>query len=235
MLSWQKAQQETPDSVRRDWRTRLSDDKDRAYQSGLQDFEPVHNMFGIALNEAIDLKNQGSLDMAREQVRFSIAFCQRFVGLLSILLLTLERHSRHFGTLPNVEPLDVENFRSHTAKHKARMNATLSLVLWGRHNRFIQKVRVLEELVSDQEETYCATAGRIAEGSSISPKQDWRTLDWVHYDLTTASSESKILLKSFLVAVPDREVRLFTQEIEAAPPFSQPVEPDRRAAAFRRQ
>lgn len=235
MLLWQKSEQQTPPSVRRDWRARLNDEKDRAYQSGLQDLGPVHNMFGIALNEAIELKNRGNLDVAREQVRFSIPFCQRFAGLLSVLLLTLERHSRHFGTLPNVEPLNVENFRSHTAKHKARMNATLSLVLWGRHNQFIQKARALEELVSDQEESYFAAAERIVDGASISPKQDWRTLDWAHYDLTTASSESKLLLKSFLVAVPDREVRLFLQEIEAAPPFSPPVEPDRRAAAFRRQ
>lgn len=235
MLLWEKSQRNTPPSVRRDWRSQLNDEKDRAYRSGLRDLEQSYNMFGIALNEAMDLRNRSQLDMAREQVRFSVPLCQRFAGLLSILLLTLERHSRHFGTLPNVEPLNGENFRSQTAKYKAKMNATLSLVFWGRHNQFLQKVRALEDLVSDQEESYSAAAERIAEGSSISPKSDWRTLDWVHYDLTTASSESKILLKSFLVAVPDREVRLFQHEMEAVPPFSHLAEPDRRAAAFRRQ
>ena len=235
MHLWEKCQQQPPPSVRQDWRARLSDEKDCAYQSGLHEIEPLHCMFGVALNEAMGLRNQGQMDTARQQVRFSIALCERFVALLSLLLLTLERHARHFGTLPNVEPLDVENFRGQTAKTKARMNATLTLVLWGRHNRFVQKVKALEELVTGQQEIYCAAAVRVADGESISPRQDWRTLDWVHYDLSTAASEAKILLKSFLVAVPDEEATLFRRQIDSAEPIPQPVEADRRAAAFRRQ
>lgn len=235
MLLWEKSQQQTPPSVRQDWRAHLSDEKDGAYQSGLHEIEPLHCMFGVALNEALDLRNQGQLDTAREQVRFSIALCSRFVGMLSLLLLTLERHARHFGTLPNVEPLDVQNFRGQTAKGKARMNATMTLVMWSQHNRFVHKVKALEDLVSGQQEIYFAAAVRVADGASISPRQDWRTLDWVHYDLTTAASEAKILLKSFLVAVPDEEAVLFRRQIDSAEPIPQPVEADRRAAAFRRQ
>jgi hypothetical protein len=226
--------QKNHNTVRRDWRTPLTSEKDKAFRYGVDLIEPLHYMFGVALNEAISLRNRGSLNTAREQIRISIDLCLRVVTPLSTLLLTLERHSRHFGTLPSVEPLDVENFQGEGAKFRARMNSTLSLVLWSQQNVYIHKVRALEELVSDQAELFAAAAQRVAEGSSVSPQLDWNTMDAVHYDLTTAVCEAKILLKSFLVAVPEIEVRHFHHQITATamPP---PVEPDRRAVEFRRQ
>ena len=226
--------QQTHNSVRRDWRATLTSEKSEAYRYGIDLIEPLHHMFGVALNEAMTLRNRGCLNTAREQIRVTTELCLRVISPLSTLLLTLERHSRHFGTLPSVEPLDVENFQGESAKFRARMNSTLSMVLWSQQNLYIHKVRALEELVSDQADLFAAAAQRVTEGSSVFPQDDWDTMDAVHYDLTTAVCEAKILLKSFFVAVPEIEVRHFHRQITATamPP---PVEPDRRAVEFRRQ
>jgi len=245
MRFWTQDSQQTHHTVRQDWRAPLSSEKWNAYQFGIELIEPLHLMFGVALNEAIELKNHRNLSTAREQVGVSRELCHRLVSRLSTVLLRLESHARHFGTLPSVEPLEADNFRGAGPKNKARMNAMLSTILWSQQNRYVQKVRALEDLVNGEEEGYAISADRIIENSSVSPRFDWEMLDAVHYDLSTAVSETKILLKCFLVAVPDIEVRHFhrqlgnaitsSEEFEFAPPPAARAELNGRADAFLRQ
>lgn len=235
MRLWESTQASPAHTVRKDWRAELTSDKDKAFRYGIELIEPLHYMFGVALNDAIGLRNNGNLDLAREQVRVTINLCHRCVESLSALLLTLERHARHFGTLPSVEPLDSENFQGEAARSRARMSFTLSMVLWGQQSLYLHKVKDLGRLISDQDELYAVTAERVAGGYSVFPKFDWDVLDGVHYDLTTAVSEAKILLKCFLVAVPEGEVRHFHRQVASATLFAADAEANGRAAAFLRQ
>ena len=235
MRLWESSKASPAHTVRQDWRAELTKRKNKAFRYGIELIEPLHYMFGVALNEAIGLRNRGNLDLAREQIRVSINLCHRCVESLSALLLTLERHARHFGTLPSVEPLDVENFQGEAAKFRARMSFTLSMVLWGQHSLYLHKVKDLGRLVNDQDELYAVTAERVADGYSVFPKFDWDVLDGVHYDLTTAVSEAKILLKCFLVAMPEAEVRHFHRQVATATTLAARAEANGRAAAFLRQ
>jgi hypothetical protein len=229
-----KARPHNARTVRQDWRTKLSDDKQSVYKHTCNAMQTSHDVFGIVLDEALELSRRDHKALAGEQARLSAELCERFVAPFCGMLSALESHARHFGTLPCVESLDPEHFRGSSSQQAARRNEVLSQVLWRQHNRFLHKLRTLHDIAYALAAAYRASATHIAEESSVSPKLEWAAMDCMHYDLTTCLSEGMILLKSFLIALPDEELRFFSEHLAKSISTVRLVS-NRRAAAFRRQ
>jgi hypothetical protein len=227
-------------TVRDDWRSSLPSEKELIFRSGINGIEGLHVGFGVVLNEALQLRKWGQLERAQEQVAVSADLCERVTSPLAGMLSALEAHARHFGTLPSVDPLRPENFRGEAAKQIAWRNETLSRVLWRQHHRFLHKLRSLGEIAQRMTHTYRGAATRVAEVSSLSARLDWEVLDCVHFDLSTALSETKVLLKSFLVALPEAEVHFFHERLAtslcpAREQTAPPTTTNGRVPLFRRQ
>jgi hypothetical protein len=221
-------------TVRQDWRTKLSEDKHSVYLYGCNAVQTAHDVFGIVLDEALQLSRERDPQLAAEQAKLSADLCERFVAPFCGMLSALESHARHFGTLPSVDSLNPGHFRGSPAQQAARRNEVLSQVLWRQHNRFLHKLRTLNEMSYSLAAAYRSAVNQIAEGLSSDPRGDWATLDCIHYDLTTCLSEGTVLLKSFLVALPDGELRFFSEHLAKAISAVRLVS-NRRAVAFRRQ
>jgi hypothetical protein len=202
--------------VLEDWRAWLPGEKRRLFDATLAELETSHAMLSIALDEAFGLRDQSRLAPAREQAGISVDLFHRLATRLLTLLRALEEHGRHFGTLPNLVPLNPEYFRGETAQRIARKNNLLSRVLLSMRSRFFHKLRdlaaICEELVAEFREA----AEEVAEGSSVHPVAHWMALDELHYDLTTCLHETTILLKSFLHALPNEEVQPFMQRVQVS-------------------
>lgn len=231
---WTKGRPRKRRTVFQDWYARLCPEKGDVFEDCVSGIEVFHRTFSVALNEALEFKKSGRYGPVRHQVAISADLCERFAPQLAGLFLALEQHSQHYGTLPSVDALEPENFRGDAARGLARRNLNLSVVLWGQNNRFLFKLRSLHEITSCSAVAYREAAIRVVEGSSIGPRQDWAALDSCHYDLTTALSEAKVLLKSFLVALPDEEIQYFRERL-ALCTSAMRTEADRRTATFRRQ
>ncbi len=240
-----------PKTVRQDWHAELPPEKSRVYAYALEQAEPAHAIFSVALDQALLHRRSGKHKMACDLADVSAELCVRFAAALECLLNVVERHADNFGLLPGVTPLNPMFFEGQTAKRAAKMNSLLSDVLFGGRKRFLHKVRTLGEMASDIAEEYRAMASEVSEGStsssSGSTKQDWDHLSLLQYDLTTSLSEATVMLKSFIISLPPGEVNAFRDRLakallamQAAPQRMSPKKltgipavPDRRASALR--
>jgi hypothetical protein len=236
-----------PKSVRQDWHADLPPEKSRVYSYALEQVDPAHAIFSVALDQAISHRRSGKHKMACDFADVSAELCVRFAASLECLLNVVERHADNFGLLPSVAPLNPLYFEGQTAKRAAKMNSLLSDVLFGGRKRFLHKVRTLGEMASDIAEEYRVMAFEVSDGSFS--KEDWDHLKLLQYDLTTSLSEANVMLKSFIVCLPPGEVIGFRDRLakalsamQAAPQHLLPKKspgipavPDRRASAFRRE
>src|SRR5207245_7194385 len=97
-------------------------------------------MLSVTLNEAFELRDNGGLIHAREQV----GICADLFDLLAVRLLAalraMEEHGRHFGTLPNVAALNPDFFRGETAQRNARKNTLVSKLLFSARSSLFHKL-----------------------------------------------------------------------------------------------
>jgi hypothetical protein len=226
-------------SVQADWRKWLPQEKAQVFQNLEQQLEDVYTMFSVSLNEAIELRREGSLFKSLTAIGISSELCNLFTAPLAGLLCALSQHAKHYGTIPNAAPLDPANYLGRRGQRSARISGLLNRVLFSHRLQFLHKVSTLEEMVEDVGKDFRNAADELATGLSINPGRRWDEVDVGHYDLTTCLSETVVLLKSFLIALPDGQLAAFqntafeqSEVQDAQTPACQPVIRDRRMAAI---
>jgi hypothetical protein len=222
-------------SVKADWRARLSQEKNAVFGRYVQEFETSYTMFSITLNEAIELRQAGQLANCSQVVWMASSLCDRLANPLAATLRALGEHAKHYGTIPSNSPLDSSNFQGTREQRSARMSGLLSRVLLTQRSQFLHKISTLHEMVENLDRQFRDTADEVASGTSINPLASWRALDEAHYDLNTCLRESIVLLKSFIVAVPDDQLPGFQTAVSTQVQlFKRPAESRPFAARHRR-
>ncbi len=213
-------------SVRDDWAAWLPTEKGRVFEEITGRWDTTYAMVGVSLNEAITLLGQAKLVRARLFVGNSAVLLERLAAELLRVLRIVEEHGRHFGTLTLVEPLNPDNFQGETAKRAAAWNSLLHHVLLSGRSRFFHKLRALSETVEQLTAEFYKAAEDIAEGTTIQPMACWEALVFLHYDLNTCLQESRVVLKSFLHAIPEKELDRIRAKVGPKPPVAaRPVRP----------
>ena len=124
----------------------------------------------------------------------------------------MEEHGRHYGTLPNVEPLAAENFRGVGPQRIARTDYLLASVLFHGRSRFFHKLHALiEALDAIQKESGAAAEALAGRGAAL--ERECRVLEVLDYDLNTCLRETVIVLKSFFCVLPSEEVGPFREKL----------------------
>jgi hypothetical protein len=203
-------------SVKDDWRTRLPEEKSKVFSTYVHDLEATYGMLSVALNEALELQRQGQLAKSCQTVNVTPPLCARLSGALVSMLRVLGHHAKHYGTIPNVAPLNPDNFQNVKDQRAARMSAVLSKVLLPQRTQFLHKLGILQEIVEDLGKEFCLNAHDLSAGLATDPVTLWKIVDGAHYDLNTCLRETIIMLKSFLHVLPDDELPGFEKSVKAA-------------------
>jgi hypothetical protein len=111
--------------------------------------------------------------------------------------------------MPNAAPLDPANFQGQRGQRSARVSGLLNRVLFTHRLQFLHKVNTLGEMVEDLGKDFRQAADELTAGVSVDPKEMWDEVDTSHYDLNTCLREAIILLKSFLIALPEDQLGAF--------------------------
>ena len=197
------------ESVSLDWRTPLSSEKNLSYGCILHRVHICYGMLSVNLNEALGVRRIGRHDIACQVLTLAPALCDKLTASLRSLIRAMFLHARHFGTAPNIAALDPENFQNSRSQKVARFNGILSRVILTRRSQFLQKLSALVELVEDLGRNYDQSAEELAEGLSLDEDRCWTILDTSHHDLNTCLRETDVLLKSFLLALPEKQLAEF--------------------------
>ncbi len=209
VLDWLRARAKKRRTVQQDWLARLPEDKLHLFELTANDLEMHYVMLSVALNEALGMRSRGALVRAREEAAVSADLAGLFAGRLLAALRALEECGRHFVDLPLVTPLKMVHFRGAAAQFAASWSHLFHHALLSGRLRFFHKLGALSRMVEDLVQQYRETAEEIASGVSTDPAHDWNLLDHFHYDLNTCLRETIVLLKSFLCALPAKEVHAF--------------------------
>jgi hypothetical protein len=202
-------------SVQDDWCAWLPQDKAQAFDECVHQLESVYTMFSIALNEAMEYRQSGMVAKSYQAVCMTPGLATRLSHQLAGLLRGLGGHAKHFGTIPNTAPLDPANFQGAKEQRTARMSDLLSRVLLTQRSQFLHKINILEEMVGDLGKDFRLTVENLSSGGSARPEADWRAVDTAHYDLNTCLRETIVLLKSFLVVLPQDQLGTFQKTVHA--------------------
>jgi hypothetical protein len=200
-------------SVKDDWRARLTEEKSKVFSAYVSELESTYGMFSVALNEALELRQEGRLAKSCEAVHVTPELCARLTGPLSSLIRVLGEHAKHYGTVPNAAPLDAANFQSARGQRSARISGLLSRVLLSQRTQFLHKLGTLQEMVEELGREFCTSAEELGAGLSTDPAILWKIVDADHYDLNTCLRETIVLLKSFLRALPDDQLAGFQKSV----------------------
>lgn len=196
-------------SVTEDWRKPLGSEKSRTYLNAVRSLETAYAMFSVNLDEAFGMRRCGRMANAYQVLGVSPALCHRLASPLHSLLCAMLDHAKHFGTTPNLVPLDPENFQSTKSQRAARLSELFGKILLTRKSQFLHKITALSDLVQELNASFESTIEKLGEQHSLRPERDWQLLDMIHYDLNTCLREAVVLLKSFLHALPDAQLSEF--------------------------
>jgi hypothetical protein len=88
-------------------------------------------------------------------------------------------------------------------------------VLLTQRSQFLHKISTLEEMVVDLGRHFHQAAEDLGTGASAEPAADWQAVDAAHYDLNTCLREAIVLLKSFLLVLPEEELGAFQNTVDS--------------------
>ena len=196
------------------WLSRLSAEKAAVFEPSVRELEQSYDILSLTLNEGLCLREAGEFYNARGAAQLCAELAERHGAMLQGALATMERRSRHFGILPEVQPLDPENFRSEEVRSSCFWNGLLHHVLFSARQRWFHKLMTLQEILGDVQKSFLSAATEIAEGCSVSPMADWETLERAHDDWNTCLRETTVLLKCLLTTLAPAEVEELRRELE---------------------
>jgi hypothetical protein len=200
-------------SVSDDWRAWLPESKAQVFDHQVRRLESSYTMLSISLDEAIELRQMRQTVKSLQIVAVTSDLCKLLTETVSTLLRALSDHARHYGITPNAAPLDPNNFRGPKWQRSARMSSLLSHVLLSQRLQFLHKLSTLDEMVQDLEQDFRHAAGYLLEGTSSDPSKTWAKVDENHYDLNTCLRETIVVLKSFLIALPESQLGTFKDAV----------------------
>jgi len=203
-------------AVREDWAAPLPQKKLDLFKHVESGGEVCWVMSSISLDEGLRLLSRGSPVSARQCAANSAEFLQGLAAKILAVLDAMEKHGRHFGTLPIVKPLESSSFRGKAAQAAASWNNLLHRVLLSDRSRFFYKLQTLAGVVEETAREFFDSAEELVEGSAARPAAGWEALKSLNYDLNTCLCETIVVLKSFLRALPDEEVKSFGSRLDDA-------------------
>jgi len=200
-------------TVRQYWFASLPESSHRLYGAALDDLETRYNMQSVTLNEVFGSRAAGRMIVARQGAEMAAQLVDGLAERLQGVLSAMEEHGRHYGTLPNVEPLDAENFRGSNPQRIARTDHLLSTVLFQGRSRFFHKLHALTEALAGIQKQSRVAARALADVGEPSAGRHFQTLEVLDYDLNTCLRETVIVLKSFFCVLPSEEVGPFREKL----------------------
>ena len=217
-------------SVSDDWVAALPTEKTRVFENVLQGWETSYAMLSVSLDDAFSLRARGELICSRQQISVTSDLLTRLTNHLLSFCQAVQARSSRLMRLPAVAQLKMDYFRGATAQTAASWNGILHHVLFGSRARFRHKVRILADTLERLMNEFSTASGDICSGTTVRPNQSWDTLDALHYDFNTCLRETEIVLKSFLLALPEEQLGSFVADLEAPPQ----LKPERADAKLHR-
>lgn len=194
------------DSVQQDWRAFLPETKSFFFEGHTRELENAYMMLSVSLDEALGFRTRGEFAKAVQAIGVTPELCALLAVRLGAVLYSMRQHAGHFGVFPNLAPLEPENFRTDRGQRAARFSSMLNRVLLSERSQFLHKISALEEIVDAAGNGFIQSAQSLEHDQTPQRPNCWQRVDECHFDLNTCLRETEVLLKSFLLVLPDEQL-----------------------------
>ena len=209
------------EKVQSEWVALLSPASERIFQEARADIEANTTRVGVAVNEAIEIRELGDLDEAIRFLNLGGDIIERFTPNLLSLLSVMMRFSRMIGAIAPVNPLLPKGFHLAELTSLAHLNGMLHRVLTSAKQRFRLKVYILGKGISITSHYLVKRIGSIVTRRS-SEDQEWEEILGVEQDFQRLSNESVQSFQNLLNALSNDGVRELSRTLSFS---SSPLEP----------
>lgn len=196
----------------RDARASLSGHRQRLCQAVVLELEAQSAILAISLNDAIEERELGNSDNARNLLFLTASEWERLAEVLIFILQVTGDYLPLARAAVPTRTMDATYFRSESMIEYVRLHEWVDQFLFRNKLRFNLQVRILrravETLTDDFRQAQPRAHSAIEDRSSA-----WTQLDRDLHDLDLISKEILLTLRSFLAYLPESAVRQFEAEL----------------------
>jgi hypothetical protein len=174
-------------------------------------------MLAVALNDAIEERDAGRLDIAWSTVRMTASQWERLAEIINVVLDVVGQYMPVAQVVVPARLLGKQRYLSPVMFEYARNKDFVQKFIFRSKMRFQMHLWVLHKAV----ETLTADFLRVyssAECSHLYPEELWRTFDVQLHDFDLLTKESLLAVRSFLMGLPDSALRELSFDLKAALP-----------------
>ncbi len=193
---------------------RLTADRESVYQTVALELETQASILGISLNDAIEQRDLGKLEIAWRLVGLTDCEWDRLAQIVIGLLNALAKYMPVARAVLPVRNIASHHFRSPPMLEYTRMHEVLDQLVFRYKLRFHLHIRVLRRAV----ETLTAEFGRTYRGGAragYSSNGMWNHLDLCFHDFDLITKETLLAFRAFLACLPDEELQQFATDLNA--------------------
>jgi hypothetical protein len=194
------------EKVQSEWVALLSPSSERILQQARTDIEANSTRVGVAMKEAMEVRELGDLDEAIRFLDLGGDIIQRFTPNLLSLLSVMMRFSRMIGAIAPVNPILPRGFHLAELTSLAHLNGMLHRLLTSAKQRFRLKLYILGKGISITSHYLVKRIGNIVSRRS-SEDQEWEQILGVEQDFQRLSNESVQSFQNLLEGLSNDAVR----------------------------
>ncbi len=199
-------------SVGRVARVLLGGHRQRLCQTIVLEIEAQGAMLAISLNEAMEERDLGNFDNARNFLHLTASEWERLAEFLTFLLQLMGNYLPLARTAVPARTMDAAHFRSESMIEYVRLHEWVDQFLFRNKLRFNLQVRVLRRAIETLTEDFRQTQPR-ARSTVEGPSAAWSRLDRDLHDLDLISKEVLLTIRSFLACLSEAAARQFATEL----------------------
>jgi hypothetical protein len=196
----------------RDAGTPLSGEGQQLCQDTILEIQARSAMVAIPLNDAMEERDSGHFDNARNLLYLTASGWGRLAGLLTFLLQVTADYLPLARTTVPARAMDAAHFKSESMIEYVRLHEWVDQFLFRNKLRFNLQVRILRRAVETLTEDFQEAQPR-AHSAVEDSSATWNRLDRDLHDLDLISKEIILTLRSFLVCLPESAIRQFAAEL----------------------
>jgi hypothetical protein len=172
-------------------------------------------MLAISLNDAMEERDSGHFDNARNLLHLTASEWERLAEFLAFLLQVTGDYLPLARIAVPARTMDAAHFRSESMIAYVRLHEWVDQFLFRNKVRFNLQVRILRRAVETLTDDFRQAQPR-AYSATENPSAAWNRLDRDLHDLDLISKEILLTLRSFLACLPDSAARQFGVELRPA-------------------
>ncbi len=186
--------------VQAEWTALLNPASERIFQQARLDVEANTSMIGVAMNEAMEVRQLGDFDEAVRFLNIGGDIIQRFTPNLLSLLSVMSRFSRMVSAIAPVSPIVPGGFHLSELTSLAHLHKILHHMLTSTKQRFRLKLYILGKGISITSHYMLKSIKNIIAQRSAADRE-WDEIVGVEQDFQRLSNESIQSFRALLEAL----------------------------------